>query len=455
LVILQDLSQSAITDALKDHLQYIENERTKERDYMMDFYEGINMDEYVARYFTPETLRQAPILNQNLTKRVCNLRGMTYKRAPKLDASDAYMDRVDKFTLQAERRQLERLTFLLGTMAFRSMWNEATQKVEYQCLPHFEPLFLAGDRRDQPVGICYPIEYQGMARLEKPLHAVWTADRPGQPGQHYLLDEHGQKISVNELDRNPYGVLPVTFCHRHPPIRDFWSGSGAMDVVSVDLAVCVAQFELQLAVKYGAMGIKYLTNVEDASRVQIGVDKLLYLPPDSELKVTNPGGSLVEIVDATRFLVESCLNNNHIRAKYARNDSGNAPSAASLAIMELESTLERDANTEDTWRPWEHRRYEVDKAILQVEANINVGDDYSVDFLEPNYALDPQSEIAVWEWRFNRGLASEMDWFDYMNSDAPESKREAFKQMQAERTEQDQTPQNRLLNRLQNDANTG
>ena len=39
-----------------------------------------------------------------------------------------------------------------------------------------------------------------------------------------------------------------------------------------------------------------------------------------------------------------------------------------------------------------------------------------------------------------------------MNSDAPESKRQEFENLQAER-QQDQTPQNRLLNRLQNDAN--
>ena len=101
MVILQDLSQSAVTDALKDHLRYIENERTKERDYMLDFYEGINMDHYVGQYFTPETLAQAPILNQNLTKRVCNLRGMTYKRAPKLNVSDSYVNLTDRFSLQS------------------------------------------------------------------------------------------------------------------------------------------------------------------------------------------------------------------------------------------------------------------------------------------------------------------------------------------------------------------
>jgi len=202
-------------------------------------------------------------------------------------------------------------------------------------------------------------------------------------------------------------------------------------------------------VRYGAMGIKYITGIDDASRITIGTDKILYLPTDSDLRVTNSGGSLVEIIEATRFLVESCLNNNHIRAKYARNDSGNAPSAASLAIIEMENMDNRTAMTEDTWRPWEQRRYAVDRKILQVEANADPGPEYSVDFLEPNYALTPESEIALWSWRFDRGLATPLDWFDYQNPDADESTRQAFQAQQEENQRQEETPQNRLLNRLQ------
>lgn len=80
MVTIPDLSQSAIAESLKDSLRYIEDERVRERDYLMDWYEGINVDDYVRDYFSAETLRQAPMLNSNITGRVCAVRAMTYKR---------------------------------------------------------------------------------------------------------------------------------------------------------------------------------------------------------------------------------------------------------------------------------------------------------------------------------------------------------------------------------------
>jgi len=258
------------------------------------------------------------------------------------------------------------------------------------------------------------------------------------------------KISVNDGDINPYGVLPVTFCHRHPPIRDFNSVKNAMDVAQADLALNVSLFELEIAVRYGAMGIKFVSGVDDASRIQIGTDKILYLPEGANFGVTNSGGSLTEIVDATRFFVESTLNNNHIRAKFARDDSGNAPSAASLSILEMEARDITTGEKEDTWRPWEQKRYKIDREILRVEAGVDVGEDYSVDFLEPNYALTPDTEITLWTWRFEQGLASKQDYFDYMNPDASEEQRADFQAQQQEQPQEEDQPVNRLLNRLQN-----
>lgn len=449
MVTIPDLSQDAVAASLKKKLRYIEDERIKERDYLMDWYEGVNIDRYIADYFGRETLRQAPILNQNITRRVCAVRSMTYKRPPRMRASDKYLEIISTESLNSQRRLLERLTFLLGSMAIRSKWNELTQKLEYEILSHFEPIFLAGDSRDKPIGVCYPIEYQGNARLDKPLHAVWIEERPGYPGQHYLLDEHGNRLSVNDGDINPYGVMPVTFTHRYPPIRDYHSVANAMDIVQTDLAVNVAQFELQLAIRYSALGIKYISGVDDSSRISIGTDKLLYLPEGANFGVTNSGGSLQEIIDATRFLVESTLNNNHIRAKYARDDAGNAPSAASLSILEMEARDITTGEKEDTWRPWEQKRYEVDREILRVETGIDVGSDYSVDYLEPNYALTPDTEISLWTWRFEQGLATKQDYFDYMNPDASPEQRAEFETRQQEEETQQQEPQNRLLARLE------
>ena len=449
MVTIPDLSQGAVADSLQSKLRYIEDERIRERDYLMDWYEGINIESYVKKYFSVETLRQAPIINSNITGRVCAVRSQTYKRPPRMRASDTYHASVNIHSLNGQRRLLERLTFLLGSMAFRSKWNEIEQKLEYEILSHFEPLFLAGDSRDKPIGVCYPIEYQGNARNQTPLHAVWTESRPGYQGEHYLLDEHGAKISVNDSDINPYGVLPVSFTHRYPPIRDFNSVKNAMDVAQADLALNVALLELEIAVRYGAMGIKFITGVDSASRVEIGSDKILYLPEDANFGVTNAGGSLAEIVDATRFFVETTLNNNHIRAKYARDDSGNAPSAASLSILEMESTNINIGEKEDTWRPWEQQRYKIDREILRVEAGIDVGEEYSVDFLEPNYALTPDTEIALWTWRFEQKLATKIDYWDYMNPDGSKDQRAEFEKQIQEEPKEDQ-PVNRLLNRLQN-----
>ena len=448
MVTIPDLAQSTVNNALKDSLKYIEDKRVRERDYLMDWYEGANVEDYIGKYFRPETLSQIPILNQNITRRVCAMRSLTYKRPPRMRVSENYLNAIEVENLNANRRLLERLTFLLGTMAFRSKWNEVTGKLEYEVLSHYTPIFLAGDSREKPIGICYPIEYQGNARINTPIHAVWTESRPGYQGEHYLVDEHGHKVSVNDQDINPYGVLPVTFCNRYLPIRDYNSVANAMDVAQVDLAVNVAQVELQLAIRYSALGIKYITGVDDASRIEIGTDKVLYLPEGSNFGVTNSGGSLQEIIDSTRFLVESTLNNNHIRAKFARDDAGNAPSASSLSILEMEMRDISTGEKEDTWRPWEKKRYNIDRAILEVEAGLRLPEEYSVDFLEPNYALTPDTEIALWTWRFDQGLASKQDYFDYMNPDASPEQRAEFESRQQEPQEAN-APQNRVLARLE------
>jgi hypothetical protein len=112
----------------------------------------------------------------------------------------------------------------------------------------------------------------------------------------------------------------------------------------------------------------------------------------------------------------------------------------------------RDITTgekEDTWRPWEQKRYEVDREILRVETGIDVGSDYSVDYLEPNYALTPDTEISLWTWRFEQGLATKQDYFDYMNPDASPEQRAEFETRQQEEETQQQEPQNRLLARLE------
>ena len=95
MVSIPDLAQSTVNEALKDALKYIEDERVRERDYLMDWYEGVNVEDYISRYFKPETLAQVPVLNQNITRRVCAMRSLTYKRPPRMRVSDRYINIID------------------------------------------------------------------------------------------------------------------------------------------------------------------------------------------------------------------------------------------------------------------------------------------------------------------------------------------------------------------------
>ena len=261
---------------------------------------------------------------------------------------------------------------------------------------------------------------------------------------HFLIDADGKKKSVNPGDVNPYGILPVLFTHRYQPVRDFYVG-GSEDVVSCDLSVSVAMSELALCVRFGAIGIKFVSGVDDASRIEIGVDKILYLPEGTNFGVTAPSGSLTDIVEATKFMVSATLENNSIRVKYI-DSKGNAPSAESLKIQEVENTNENMASAEDTWRPFEKKRFEIDRRIIEVKTGVVLDPEYSCDFLEANYPMTTMDEINFWNWRFENGLADPTDWFDYNNPDAPQSQRDEFKARLDAKKEQQ--PANRLLSRL-------
>jgi hypothetical protein len=443
-VIIDSLSKTAVIDALSDHLAVVETERTQEREMFLDFYEGINMEHYIGKFFGNDTLRQVPMFQQNLTRRVAKARSMAYKRPPKMNAADIYMNMIDLSDLNSKRRNLEALTFLLGTMAFKSKWNEALQKVQYDMLPFFEPMFMKGEQK--PFGVVYALQNQGDSRIEEEEFVVWTEEREGLTAKHFGIKGDGEVIHYNANDENPYGLLPVTFCHRGSVVRD-WFTNGAEDVVKADLSVSVAMTELALAIRFGAIGIKFITGVDDASRIEIGVDKVLYLPEGSNFGVTAPEGKLSEIIESVKFMVAATLNNNHLRIKWA-DSHGNAPSGEALRIQELENVEERVGAIEDTWRPWEKQRFDIDKRIIEVKTGKSIPGDYTVDFTEPTYPLSPKDEMMYYDWLWKNGLDTKANYLMSKDPDlTPEMAEEKIR-----RSEEAMSQGSALVTRLLNNG---
>ena len=439
-MIIQYLSEQIIIDSLSDYLSTIETERTKEREYLLDFYEGINMSEYVGEFFGSESLQQVPLFSQNLTKRVCKARAQAYRRPPRMDVDERYKDFIDSQDLNSKRRQLEQITFLLGTMAFRSLWNPRRNKVEYELLPFFEPLFLPGEKK--PFGIIYALENEGMSRLSSQQFVVWTEDREGMPGRHFGIDADGDKISFNENDLNPYGILPVCFASRYPMIRDFFVG-GANDVVRADLALSVAAMEISLCIRLGAIGVKFVTGVDDRSRISLGVDKIIYLPEGANFGVTAPSASIRELILGAKFLTEQTLNNNQLRVKFI-DSHGNAESAEALRIQEIDNFQEIQNSIEDTWRKWEFERYNIDRRIIEVQTGTSLNPDYLVDFEEPQI-MSPTEERDMYTWLFQNKLATRKSYLMLKNPDLLPDDADKL----LEEVDESEGQPNRLLNRLQ------
>ena len=439
-MIIQDLSEQIIIDSLSDYLNRIETQRTKEREYLLDFYEGINMEEYVGEYFGSESLQQVPLFSQNLTKRVCKARAQSYRRPPRMNVDSRYVDLADMQDLNTKRRQLEQLTFLLGTMAFRSVWNPRKNMVEYELLPFFEPLFLPGEKK--PFGVVYALENEGMSRLSSQEFVVWTEERDGMPGRHFGINADGEKVSFNEGDINPYGIIPVCFAHRYQPIRDFYVG-GAEDVVRADLALSVAAMEISLCIRLGAIGVKFVTGVDDRSRISLGVDKIIYLPEGANFGVTGPSADINQLINGAKFLIEQTLNNNQLRVKFI-DSHGNAESAEALRIQEIENHQEVQNNIEDIWRKWEADRYAIDRRIIEVQTGQNLNPEMMVDFEEPQI-LSPSEERDMYTWLFQNKLATRQSYLLLKNPDLlPEDAQKLL-----EEVDEAEGQPNRLLNRLQ------
>ena len=439
-MIIQDLSEQIIIDSLSDYLNRIETQRTKEREYLLDFYEGINMEEYVGEYFGSESLQQVPLFSQNLTKRVCKARAQSYRRPPRMNVDSRYVDLADMQDLNTKRRQLEQLTFLLGTMAFRSVWNPRKNMVEYELLPFFEPLFLPGEKK--PFGVVYALENEGMSRLSSQEFVVWTEERDGMPGRHFGINADGEKVSFNEGDINPYGIIPVCFAHRYQPIRDFYVG-GAEDVVRADLALSVAAMEISLCIRLGAIGVKFVTGVDDRSRISLGVDRIIYLPEGSNFGVTGPSADINQLINGAKFLIEQTLNNNQLRVKFI-DSHGNAESAEALRIQEIENHQEGQNNIEDIWRKWEADRYAIDRRIIEVQTGQSLNPDMMVDFEEPQI-LSPSEEREMYTWLFQNKLATRQSYLLLKNPDLlPEDAQKLLQEV-----DEAEGQPNRLLNRLQ------
>ena len=440
-MVIQDLSKEAVVKGIKDHLQFVETKRTVERYKMLNYYEGLTseLEADIENWFNSDSLKQTPPVLTNITGKMVDSRAIAYKQAPQRQADEKYSEIA--WNLDSRMLQLERLTYLLGTMGLKSLYNEEKQRLEYDLLVEFYPIFLPNS--SEPVAVAYPLFSHGNSITEEQVYVFWSAE------EHYNITNRGEIISVNEEDVNPYGAIPITFAHRHPLTTDWWR-EGASDIVNVNTSVNILLTEMALGMRLEMLGQPYVTGIDDASRMQLGVDKPLILPEGASFQFATAGGNLTAFSDAIRFLIDKVAYENSLKTKWAVGRD--AISGEALKMLEVDLTEAVMTDVEMIWRDFERTRYEVDKTVLEYH-NVSLQDEYSVDFSEPRFPLSASEERAQWEWEWQHGLRSKKDWFRKNNPDSTDvdGLMETIKEERAEEAtlEQPQTEGNLLLQALQ------
>tara|TARA_R100000808_G_scaffold7129_2_gene21044 strand:+ start:3203 stop:4528 length:1326 start_codon:yes stop_codon:yes gene_type:complete len=440
-MIIPDLSEQSIVGSIK---KWIDESHVKEREdriNSMNYYEGINLEEETRKWFDRNALNYAPPMAVNITKKLIDSRFIAYKTAPERRADDRYLDVLGD--LDHDMVEADRLTGLLGTIAMLRFYDEERQVMDSHILTDFEPIFVPNN--PNPVGIIYPLFSHGQAKENEQEWVYWSDEA------HFKMLKGGRIIHVNEQDVNPYGEMPILWSHLYPMMGNEWwrTGKGVM-VANSNQLYNVFGTQLSLGNMYQSLGQSVLTGVDDgATRLRMDVSKLLVLPEGANYSIVSPSGSLNEIRENMKWVVETTAHALHLKVKWG-SDAGST-SGEHQRILEVDLTEAVMADFE-RWRKFEKQRFNLDRVILDSH-NVKVGEEYSINFSEPHIPLSPQQEREEWEWKWNNGLATKKDWFRHYNPDMNDTQiderlgeAQAETQAQAEVAQPAQSLVERLVN---------
>ena len=424
-MLVPDLSLQTIVQSLKDYIDTSHYNESEDRLKIMNYYEGINLEEEVMKYFDPNALQFAPTLTLNITKKLIDARYIAYKSAPERMADDRYLERLGD--LDQDMIEVDRLTGLLGTIAVLRYYDEDKDRLDSHIITDFEPIF--EQNNPDPIGIVYPLFSHGDMKAEEQQFVYWSNE------SHFKIKKSGEVIHVNDEDINPFGVVPIVYSHLYPMLGNEFirTGKGKM-VANANLMYNVFGTQLSLGNMYQSLGQSVLTGVDESTRLKMDVSKMLVLPEGANYSIVSPSGSLDQIRQNMKFIIETTADAMHLKMKWG--DDTSSTSGEHQRIMEVDLT-EAVMSDFERFRKFEKQRFQLDKTILETN-NININDEYSVDFSEPHIPASPQQEREEWLWKWDNGLASKKDWFKHYNPDFTD---EEIDEVMAEVEEQTQPQQ--------------
>ena len=431
-MIIYNLTEKMLYDLLMDTIEEGLQKEHSERERLLDYFEGINLEHDIKRYFDSESLSQIPPMYINLVRNIISRRALVYQQAP-VRFNENYTDVIGD--LDSAMKQFEQLTYLLGTEALYTHWDDSQKKLKYRPIHFFTPFFKPNE--DEPFAIMYQTESQLQARTEDAQYMFWSKDSEDMEGKHFMISSRGKITSIVEGDRNPYGdILPFNIAHRHPFTRDFFR-EGASDLVDGMRSINIMLTELALHGRF-QLGQPVFTGLDTEQRIQMGQDKALVLPEGANFNYATPNANVQAMIESTKYMVDSIAQSNNVRINWTDKSSESGLSKK-MGQIELIDALRSDV--EQIYRPFEKEQFRIAQRICEVSGGINLGDQFSIDFAEREVPMSTDEEIKYYSWAFQNDLETRQSYLRKKNPDFREEEIQSIvEQIDAEQPQaQDET----------------
>tara|TARA_R100001443_G_scaffold15101_2_gene24944 strand:- start:3186 stop:4472 length:1287 start_codon:yes stop_codon:yes gene_type:complete len=382
-----------------------------ERERLLDYYEGVNLEQDLKKYFNSESLSQVPPMYINLVRNIISRRALVYQENP-IRYNDKYNEVIGEF--DSFMKQFEQLTYLLGTEALYTHWDDNEQKLKYRPIHFFTPFFKPNE--DEPFAIMYQAESQVNARSEDAQYMFWSKDTEDMEGKHFMISSRGKITSIVPDNKNPYGdILPFNIAHRHAYTRDYFR-EGANDLVDGMRSVNILLTELALHGRF-MLGQPLFTGLDTEQRISMGQDKALVLPEGANFSYASPNADINGMIESTKYMVDSIAQANNVRINWTDKgqESGLSKKMSQIDLMDaLRSDIEQ------IYRPFERNQFKIAQRICEVSGGINIDDQFSIDFAEREVPMSMGEEIQYYTWAFANDLETRKSYLRKKNPDLQE-----------------------------------
>lgn len=370
-----------------------QNRRAEIRKYL-DYYTGTSSEQYIEQYFNGDAFKEIPPSLTNFTRKFINKISGIYTLGANRNTgstTDLYNSLIP--TKDVRMKHIERMTRLVGTVANRVYWQN--DKFEYRPIYYFESYF--GDNPFVPEAIIYPLLNQSsdLSNTTGLQWAYWDAE------MYAVLNETGDVMQESE---NVYGVLPFVFTHREDQIDSFFV-EGASDIINCNEQVNIGLTEMNLGLRFNMFGQPWVRGLRaDQSMLRTGSDTILDMGDTGEFNIASPNGNIAEAINNIKFQIELVASNNHLWIQWAES-GGEVPSGISLMIKDMER---KEDYYDDIalWRLYEQDFYTVEREIAKYN-NINLSEDFGVDFEEVEYPTTVQDRILKDEFDLSHNLTTD------------------------------------------------